>query len=77
MNSFKRFGKEKLPDKKYFHSSVKDGTTDNNGEKLDGHISDKDYLTCKKIWNEFNIKKMGDYHEYYLKKDFVVIIRCF
>ena len=48
MNSFKRFNEEKLPDKKCFYSSVKDGTTGDNGKKLDGHISDADYLTCKK-----------------------------
>ena len=28
--------------KKCFYSSVKDGTTGDNGEKLDGHISDED-----------------------------------
>ena len=33
---------------KGFYSSVKDGTTSDSGEKLDGHISDEDYLTCKK-----------------------------
>ena len=43
MNSFKRFNEEKLPDKKCFYSSVKDGTTDDNGEKLDGHISDEEF----------------------------------
>ena len=48
MDSFKRFSAEKLPDKKCFYSSVKDGTTGDNGKKLDGHISDADYLTCKK-----------------------------
>ena len=48
MDSFKRFNEEKLPDKKCFYSSVKDGTTGDNGKKLDGHISDGDYLTCKK-----------------------------
>ena len=53
MDSYKRFGEEKLPDRK---SSVKDKTTVDNGEKLDSHISDKDYLTCNKIWNEFNMK---------------------
>ena len=42
----------------------KNGATDDSGEKLDGHISDEDYLMCKKIWNEFNMKK----HDYYLKK---------
>ena len=50
MGSFKKFNEEKLPDKKCFYSSVKDGTTDDNSEKLDGQISHKDYLTCKKIW---------------------------
>ena len=49
-------------------SSVKDGTTGDNGEKLDGHISDEDYLTCNKIWSKFNMKNMGDYHGHYLKK---------
>ena len=41
MDSFKRFGKEKLPDKRSFYSSVKNETTGDNGEKLDGHINDK------------------------------------
>ena len=38
MDSFERFNEEKLPDKKCFQSSVKDGTTGDNGEKLHGHI---------------------------------------
>ena len=50
-------------------SSVKDGTTGDNSEKLDGHISREDYLTCKKIWNGFNMKNMGHYHDHYLKND--------
>ena len=40
MNSFERFSEEKLPDKKYFYSFAKDGTTGDDGEKLDGHIGD-------------------------------------
>ena len=50
MDSFKRFSEEKLPDKKCFYGSVKDGTTNDNGEKLDGHISDEEYLRCEKEW---------------------------
>ena len=46
---FKKFGEEKVPDKKCFYSSVKDGTTSDNGEKLDGHRNNEDCLTCKKI----------------------------
>ena len=77
MGSFKRFGKEKLPDRECFYSSLKDGTTGDNGEKLDGHISDEDYLACKKIWNEFNMKNMGDYHDHYLKKDVLLLADVF
>ena len=51
IDSFKRFDEEKLPDKECFYSSVKYGTTKDNGKKLDGQISDKDCLMCKKNWN--------------------------
>ena len=37
-------------------------------KKLDVHINNEDYLPCKNIWNEFNMKNMGDYHDHYLKK---------
>ena len=33
MDSFKRFGEETLPDKERFYSSVRDGTTVDNGKK--------------------------------------------
>ena len=49
MDRFKKFSEEKLPDKKCFYSCVRDGTTNDNGEKLNGHITDKNYLTCKTI----------------------------
>ena len=73
----KRFVEEKLPDKKCFYSSVKNETTGDNGEKLDGHINDEDYLTCKKIRNEFNMKNMGDYHYHYLEKDVLLLADVF
>ena len=44
MNSFERFFKEMLPDKKRFYRSVKDGTTNDNGETLNGNITDQEYL---------------------------------
>ena len=49
MDSFKRTGEEKLPDKEFVYSSVKDGTTNAIGKKLDGHISDENYLRAKKF----------------------------
>ena len=77
MDNLKRFGEEKLPDKKYFYSSVKDGITGDNGEKLDGDISDKDYLMCQKIRKEFNMKNMGDYHDHYLKTNVLLLTDVF
>ena len=70
MDNFKIFNEKRLSNRKCFYSSVKHGKTNDNGEKLDGHISDKNYLTCKKIWNELNMKNMVDYHDLYLKKMF-------
>ena len=26
-------------------------------------------MTCEKIWDNFNMKNMGDYHEHYFKED--------
>ena len=60
-----------------FSQLSESGTTDDNGKKLDGHISDKDYLTCKIFLNEFNMKNMGDYHNHYLKKDVLLLADVF
>ena len=64
MNSFERFNEEKLPTRKTFYSSTKDGKIGDGGKKSDGQ-SVKDYLTCEKIWDEFEMKNMGDYHDHY------------
>ena len=49
MNSLERFSEEKLPNKEYFFSSTKKEKIGDNGEKLDCHINDEEYLMCKKI----------------------------
>ena len=68
-NSLERFNEEKLPARKYFYSCTKDGKIRDYEKISDGHISVKDYLTCKKIWNKSDMKDMGDYHDHYFKKD--------
>ena len=77
MDSFERFSEKKLPDKKSFFRSLKDGATGDDGKKLDGHITNEEYLTFIKIWNEFNMKRMDDHHDHYLQKRCFVIIWCF
>ena len=47
MDSFKRFGEEKLPDNECFYSSLKMEQLVIM-KKIDGHIGNKDYWTYKK-----------------------------
>ena len=63
--------------KKYFCSSTKDGKIGDGGKISDSHISTKDYLTCKKTWNKFEMKNMGDYHDHYLQKDVLLLVDVF
>ena len=77
MNSFGKCNKEKLPTRKYFYSSTKDGKIGEDGEIADGHISTKDYLTCEKNWDKSQMKYMGDYHNHYFKKDVLLLADVF
>ena len=61
MNSFERFNEEKLPARKYFLSSSEKGKISNDSKKSDGHLSFKDYLTCEKMWDKFEMKNTGNY----------------
>ena len=74
MNSFEIFNEEKLPARKYFYSSTKDGKIGDNGKISDGHISVKNYLTCEKTWDKLEMENMGDYQDHYLKKDVLLLV---
>ena len=60
-----------------FLQLCKNGTIGDDGKKLDGHISNEDYLTCKKIWDVFGMSNMGDYYDHYLKKDVLFLANVF
>ena len=62
IDSFERFFQDQLPGKKYVYKSVRNK-----------HISEKDYLYAVKIWNNFLIKNMCDYHNLYLKTDVLLL----
>ena len=78
MNSSEKFNEKKLPARKYFFSSTKKGKIGDDGKISGSHISLKDYLTCEKFWDKFNMKNMGNYHDHlknYLKKDVLFVAR--
>ena len=66
MSSFKNFNETELPSKNKFFSSLK--TED---------ISEKDYEKTKDMWNTFNIKNLGEYHDLYLKTDVLLLYNVF
>ena len=48
-----------------------------DGKISDGHINIKDYSTCEKTWDKFQMKTMGDYLDHYLKKDELLLAEVF
>ena len=47
MNRLERFEETELCRKECFFNSLKNGKTDDDGKKIDGHISDEEYSVCK------------------------------
>ena len=62
MVNFEKFKKQSLPKKTSFFSRLKQ-------EK----ISEEDFLHAQKVWKEFELKNMGDYHDLYLKTDVLLL----
>ena len=66
MDSFSKFNDTELPKREEFYSLL----TDNN-------ISEDDYSHAKNVWNTFNLKNMGEYHDLYLKTDILLLTDVF
>ena len=66
MNGIKKFSEEKLPPKEEFFSKLNDC-----------NISDEDFDHAQRIWKEFGIKNLGEYHDLYLKSDVLLLADVF
>ena len=58
MNGIKMFSEENLPTKEKFFSKLNDCG-----------VSDEDFDHAQRIWKEFGVKNLGEYHDLYLKSD--------
>jgi hypothetical protein len=66
MDSFDRFDEVALPPKEKFKSILDDS-----------ELSDEEYAHAQKIWVEFNIRNLGDYHDLYLITDVMLLTDVF
>ena len=66
MDSWKRFDETSLPDKKAFYSEF-------NLED----ITDKDYTYAQKVFEEFGLTNLGDYHDLYVQSDTLLLADVF
>src|SRR5258708_1963869 len=66
MDNFDKFEEEKLPSREEFYSTL-------NYEQ----ISEDDYTHACKIWNIFQIKNLGEYHDLYVLLDTCLLADVF
>ena len=66
MDSWGRFNETSLPSKESFSNEL----------NLEG-ISDKDYLHAQKVWEVFQIKDLGEYHDLYVQSDTLLLADVF
>ena len=66
MDSFQKFEKTELPTKEEFYSILSNE-----------HITDEQYKHAQNVWDTFNLKTMGDYHDLYLKSDILLLADVF
>ena len=66
MSDFKKFKENQLPPKEAFYLRLNDS-----------HISDEDYHHAERVWNEFEIENLGEYHDLYLKSDVLLLTDVF
>ena len=66
MDSFSKFNDTELPHRDDFYSLL----TDNN-------ISKDDYSHAQNVWNTFNLRNMGEYHDLYLRTDILLLVDVF
>ena len=66
MDSWEKFSETRLPEKEKFYSKLNDE-----------HITDEEYGHAQKVWETFECKTLGDYHDLYVKTDVALLADLF
>ena len=66
MDSWEKFDETPLPDKEAFYSKLNE----------EG-ISNADYAHAQKVFKEFGLKNLGEYHDLYVQSDTLLLADVF
>ena len=66
MNDWDKFKETKLPSKEAFYSKL----------NMMG-VREEDYEHANRVWKEFGLKDLGEYHDLYLKTDVILLANVF
>ena len=66
MSSWDKFEESQLPPIEAFYSSLNMA-----------NVSEGDYQQAQKVWKEFGIRNLGDYHDLYLRTDVILLANVF
>ena len=66
MDSWERFNKTTLPNKKAFYNKLYLEDT-----------TDEDYIHAQKVFEEFKLKNLGEYHDLYVQSDTLLLADVF
>ena len=66
MTDWDKFKKTKLPPREAFYSKL----------NMSG-VGNEDYEHTNRVWKEFGLKDLGEYHDLYLKKDVILLANVF
>ena len=66
IDSWKRFDESPLSDKETFYSSL----------NMEG-LTSVDYRHAKRVYKEFKLKNLGDYHDLYVQSDTLLLADVF
>ena len=66
IDGWEKFNDKSLPPKKYFYNEL-------NLED----VNDKDYAHDEKVWEVFEIKNLGEYHDFYVQSDTFLLADVF
>ena len=65
MDSWEKFDETTFQPKEVFYSNL-------NLE----NISDEDYAHAQKVWDVFEMKNLGEYHDLYVQSEYIITCGC-